>query len=299
MEWTGIAPIAESYWLKHQKMPLVFPDGVRIDSMTDEYRSMCSNDQLNAFESDRILNAKHAFLFSYQATGRRGITEPMRGEQSMLPLVRQTISLANLSLWISKPNGIVFDAIVHFANSDGTLVSHYSKVRPFRPHMDYANSPLEFQDFQRACSVFPQLLTLDSEGTTWRAIYSLLTALREFDWATRFMQVWIGLEALFGPNDAREINFRISQRIAFFLESDKGLAKELFERVKESYKWRSNIVHGLRLSKLSQEDSRKLSLFVETLISRILLKELADPNTISVFDSAGRESFLDSLAFQK
>ncbi len=298
MKWTAAALIPESRWLNNIKLPLSFANGIQIDLLPKEYKTLYSHNDLGTLESDRIRNVNHAFLFPYEATSTRGFIEPMQGNRSMFAVANHTISLANLALWISKPNGIAFVAILHLKHGGGTLTCEYSRARRFIPHMDYMNEPFQYEDFNRACDVFKQLLSINNNGTTWRAVYSLLTALRESDWATRFMQVWMGLEALFGPEDRREISFRISQRIAFFLESDMIAAKALFRDVKKSYDWRSKVVHGLQLAKLNQESARKLSLFVETLTARVLFKELSDPNIVSLFESADRESYLDDLVFQ-
>ena len=227
------------------------------------------------------------------------MVEPVHGGRSMLSVALHTISLANLALWISKPNGLSFGAVITCKDDEVIEISNYSRMRRFKPHIDYFDQSVNHEDFVTACTVYQQLLVIDTDGSTWRAVYSLWTALRETDWATRFMQVWMGLEALFGPADGRELSFRISQRIALFLKNDMPAARKLFANVKESYQWRSKVVHGLHIAKLKPEDSRRLSLFAERLMWRVLLKELSDSHIMSIFESADRESFLDNLVFHR
>jgi hypothetical protein len=152
-------------------------------------------------------------------------------------------------------------------------------------------------DFVRARTLHKQLLSLDEAGTIWRAVYSVSLGLRETDWASRFMQMWIAMEALFGPEDAREITYRISQRIALFLIAEKRNAFDLFQEVKSSYSWRSKVAHGLRLNKLETDESEVLSYSIEQLVATSLKKILLDPNLVKTFDGAQREEFLDSLVF--
>ncbi|MBX3308523.1 MAG: hypothetical protein KF751_20950, partial [Nitrospira sp.] len=96
-------------------------------------------------------------------------------------------------------------------------------------------------------------------GATFRALL-------EQAWPLRFLLHWLAMESLFGPEDGREITFRLSQRVALFLESDKEKAQKLFSEVKNSYSWRSKVVHGLRLSKLKEDESYQLLVGLEQLV---------------------------------
>ena len=44
----------------------------------------------------------------------------------------------------------------------------------------------------------------------------------------RYALFWMALEALFGPEDGREISFRLSPRIAFLLAENSAQAKGFF-----------------------------------------------------------------------
>jgi Apea-like HEPN len=299
VKWTSIAPIRDSLWLNNHAMPLSFPNGVQIDLMNDKYRSLYSEKDIGSYDLQSLHEAKHTFLFQYEATGRRGLVEPMEGNISMASVALDKISLANLALWISKPNGLVFFPIIHFTYDDGTQVSNYSRIQRIKPHIGYLNDNVQVEDFKKACTIYQHILSLDRQGTTWRAIYSLLTALHETDFPTRFIQIWIGLEALFGPEERNELSYRISQRIAFFLKSNTDDVKELFKNVKNSYVLRSKIVHGLHLNYLKNVDVGEITLFVEKLISHVFLKELGDINIIREFENKKRDIFLDNLVFQK
>lgn len=106
------------------------------------------------------------------------------------------------------------------------------------------------------------------------------------------------MESLFGPEDGREITFRLSQRVALFLESDKEKAQKLFSEVKNSYSWRSKVVHGLRLSKLKEDESYQLLVGLEQLVRRSFLEVLRDDATARIFDGESREKYLDSMPFK-
>jgi hypothetical protein len=63
--------------------------------------------------------------------------------------------------------------------------------------------------------------------------------------ADALIDYWIALESLFGTGTA-ELTFRMSLRIAAFIESDPAARRARFEAATESYKYRSLVVHGER-----------------------------------------------------
>ena len=47
---------------------------------------------------------------------------------------------------------------------------------------------------------------------------------------TAFLILWLVIESLFGPEDAREITFRLSQRLALFMGTDSEETRALFRK---------------------------------------------------------------------
>jgi hypothetical protein len=84
-----------------------------------------------------------------------------------------------------------------------------------------------------------------------------------------------------------------------FLGRDQQEVTELFRAVKKSYSWRSRTVHGLRLNKLSQDESSRIGHEVEGIVRKAILLIIEDWETISRFDSSKREEFLDGLVFSR
>ena len=113
-------------------------------------------------------------------------------------------------------------------------------------------------------------------------------------WAIRYSLFWIALEALFGPEDAREITYRLSQRVAFFLGHDRADVKGLFSLTKKGYAYRSKIVHG-RWKEDAGSESQMAE--AEDLVRRSLVRVLEDQELIKTFSGKTRESFLDDLVF--
>ena len=84
-----------------------------------------------------------------------------------------------------------------------------------------------------------------------------------------------------------------------FLGQDQKEVTELYKAVKKGYSWRSRTVHGLRLNKLSQEESSRFGHEVEVVVRRAISLILEDSGTISKFDGSKREEFLDGLVFSR
>ena len=110
----------------------------------------------------------------------------------------------------------------------------------------------------------------------------------------RYALFWIGLEALFGPEDAREITYRLSQRVAFFLSENRKETKQLFATAKKGYGFRSKIVHGRWKE---DKNSEQLMAETESMVRRSLVRILRDPEFTKTFSERGRERFLDDLVF--
>ncbi len=153
------------------------------------------------------------------------------------------------------------------------------------------------QDIVQAGELLGTLLFLGRNGNLWTAIRWLILGLTEQLWDTRYLLQWIALEALFGPDSAQETTYRLSQRIGLFIAGDTEKGKSIFENAKKAYSWRSKIVHGRRLTKLTAEQSAELSLTTESIIRDGIIKILKDPANIKLFDSKQRDEFLDGLAF--
>ncbi|MBU6434628.1 MAG: hypothetical protein KJS98_15075, partial [Nitrospirae bacterium] len=153
-------------------------------------------------------------------------------------------------------------------------------------------------DLGAAKRLFVILQSVSARGPIHMAAQATKKALIEGSWEIRFLLLWIAVECLFGPEDGREISFRLSQRAALFIETDRAQARELFAKVKKSYAWRSKIVHGMRMANLRGDESGILLDELEQLVRRSLSAVLANASVASTFDGEVRENYLDSLAFE-
>ncbi len=300
--WCAIAPINYADPLSKLSVPFEFDKGVVLREVPPWLKKDTFTSYLNATHRHLVLTeVRYAFSSEYEADalGDPDPNWPRKEPRSIQDAYHEAVVLANLALWLAKPSALGFSAIFHADGLPGDPnFRSFQEVRDLKPHMRYEMTCLILEDETLAKKLHAALLTLSREGTVWRSVFSLWQALTEPDWATRYLLLWISLESLFGPEDARELSFRLSQRIGFFLKSDPAEASSLFQRAKTGYAWRSKVVHGLHLSRLDPEDSIRISLDAEILINRSLKKILLDSNLLGLFDSKGREDYLDSLPFQ-
>ena len=162
----------------------------------------------------------------------------------------------------------------------------------------YRSEQHSLAHFDKARSLFEGIKTCAIEGIVRTTIYLACHALLEQNAAIRFTLLWITLECLFGLEHVQpETTFRISQRMALFLEEEKDKRHVLFGQIKKSYEWRSKIVHGLRLKKVADNDSQDLLLELETFVRRSLVAILQKKSMIETFDGKGGEKCLDGLAY--
>jgi hypothetical protein len=80
---------------------------------------------------------------------------------------------------------------------------------------------------------------------------SVQLALRRFDMAygrqaseDKCLDLWIALEALFVPDQGGDLTFRLSTRIARFLETVPDRRRDLAQGLRKLYGLRSRVVHG-------------------------------------------------------
>lgn len=221
--------------------------------------------------------------------------QPRAIQETATELVRYV----NLALWLARPTALSFDVVAHAVNHGTEWVTRQvADYDALCPLPEYENETHIVEDFEKARLLFKTLSGLSLYGTLRTAAQSTIRTLTEQGWTLRFLVLWLVVESLFGPEDAREITFRLSQRAALFLEKDRATARELFSRIKESYSWRSKIVHGLRLAKLTPEKSQELLLELEDLVRRSLLAILCDESMVATFDGRAREGYLDGLPFR-
>ena len=304
MRWVTIASI-NTRWNPPESMALPYelakgicltdlPGWVKSESMLD-YLSWNLRVELRKF-------AQYCVQVSYEAEALGSPDPQWKGEapRSAQETAFERLKLVEFSLFLSQPTGFSFSCVIHAheANSQWFMQQVY-EYAPSVPLPAYERLQPSADDFAQSREVFKALEDLRPASNLRTTARVAIRARTETGFALRFLILWLVLESLFGPDDAREITFRLSQRVAFFTSETAEDVRKVFEKVKTSYNWRSKVVHGLRLAKLQEETSLQLITDLEEIVRKSVRKILLDNELIRVFDGKGREDFLDDLLFNK
>ena len=283
--------------------PLELANGIKIESVPDWIKTDQALEHLSW--SRRNVIQKHllfGFTIEYKAKSLGDPDLDWNGVQprSLQEKAEELIQLANLALWISKPSQLSYDDTLHFDRlGDPTSLRHARSGFGLVPHPKDIETELTFDDFQQAKIIHTVLCELSRNSTLWTAIRLLWKALADRMWESRFLLMWVVMEAIFGPTDPRETTYRLSQRVAFFLGENRKEIINMFRITKKSYSWRSKIVHGLRLIKLSDDESIRISYDLQEIMRKAILAILQNKELVVEIDGKRREQFLDGLVFNR
>ena len=245
-----------------------------------------------------LAEATHAFVAEYEA-GSLGEPDPAwKGSQpkSIQETKYELAVLGNLALWLIRPSPVCFNIVLH-ASQVGDLAvirrleQHHSTLLC---HPQDIGNTLSSEDIDFARMLHSSLALLPRGNAMWTAVRATWSALQMNEEEVRYLLFWIALEALFGPEDAREMTFRLSQRVSLFLAENPSEARDLFARAKTGYAFRSKVAHGRWKE---NPDGLALMAEVETFVRRSLVGLLQDPELTKTFLGKDREAYLDDLVF--
>jgi len=299
--WMTFAPLQPNWVLPSEiNLPFHFNENVSIRLIPEWVGAESAPNRLRERLREKLEEGvKYCIAVEYEADAL-GSPDPERTgrPRAIQHAAADKIHFVNLALWLTRPTDLSFDLVAHAVNHGTEWVTRQIvRYEPIRALPEYQVEEYTLGDIEKSRILYRGLDRISLDGTVRLSGGTTVRALSETRWTLRFLLLWIALECLFGPADARETTFRLSQRVALFLESDPALVEALFEKVKDSYAWRSKAVHGLRLTHLKEEKSQLLLVELEAVVRRVLLSILDKDSIATIFDGAERETYLDRLAF--
>lgn len=105
-------------------------------------------------------------------------------------------------------------------------------------------SELTDEQTARLPEVYAHLANLPQSGSLQLALRRLSLSSERQSLEDRLIDTWIAFEALFAQDATTELRFRASLRIARYVGRDTEARRELFRGLRQSYDWRSHLVHG-------------------------------------------------------
>jgi hypothetical protein len=279
-----------------------FAEGMRIEILPDWVRSEEAVRHLHVSHRTKILRyVVYGFKLDYEAASLGDPDPDYLGDEPRSKQNRavELFNLANLALWIVKPNPISLPTFFHFDRpGDPKSVRSSGSSLGFLHHERDSDNKLSKNDVDLATKLHRVLFNLNRQEAVWIASRLLWKSLFERLWEVRVLIQWVAIEAIFGPPGGGELTYRISQRIGFFLGEDRKDSKRINDKAKHYYGWRSKIVHGSKLNKISNEKSLEVSYASQEYIRKALLKILQSQELIDVINSKNREKYLDDLIFE-
>ncbi len=273
--------------------------GMRVEKIPDWVTSDEALQHHSRNDRTNIKKAGLVFCKRYEAEAL-GSPDPEWHGTNPRPIqdsVDEHFSLASVALWLVAPTWLTCGPVFHFGREgDSQSLRRSGSLRPMRVSSAESKHFPTSNEFAGAKSAFESILKIQRRGSCWIALRMLIRALTEEMWEARYLWHWVVLEALFGPENPGETTYRLTHRIAVFLRSEGGERSNLFREAKDAYRWRSKIVHGRSLNKLTPAISAEMTGITETLVRESFLQILSTPKLLETMNSKARDSYLDGIA---
>jgi hypothetical protein len=215
-----------------QSTSVDFGGGLRLSATPAWVRNQKLLKRASAQDQEAVEHASHAFIVSYEAAAL-GAPDPGWtgvGPKSIQESKYELCVLGNLALWLTKPSPVCFTLVIHAPQVEDEPVAQ--QIQTHGPmllcHPRDIGARITASDLGVAQRLHRGLVAVEPTSAVFTAIRATWAGLQMNIAAIRYALFWIALEALFGPEDAREITYRLSQRLALFLAADRREAKDLF-----------------------------------------------------------------------
>lgn len=301
-KWTAFSPLPFLLTSDfNRSQPLAITEELQFKlTPSDFFKDETFDELLGDKEKGLLKSEQHSLIINYEAEaiGRPIVSFLGETEKSIQEAVTEKIALFPLSLWIIAPSAMTLKPIGHVSiNQESQTLRHYVNYDPMVIHESETTKIFTAIEWNEAISFYKKLIAINSEGTMLTVVKLLHKAVREREWAIRFLLHTMILEAIFGPEDGREITYRLSIRVAHFISIDKEEKIKIFNDCKNLYKRRSQIVHGMRVRKFKgKENPESLVIDIEKIVRRSLIQFVSD-DCFEELNSKKREDFLDSYLF--
>ena len=261
--------------------------------------------EVSRVDMTRTLAARHALVAEYDADSIRHPDPEWQGKkQRFIQELRfESALLANLAIWIIQPSSVCltvgFHALTRLDDGrtmDPPFLLDSQREEQLYCHPKDLDNPVEPRHVIKAAKLFEDLSTIPRNNPAWESLRAFWAGLTMAPPDLRYPYFWMGLEALFGAEDGREIGYKLAQRIAFFLAETPEVARDLFKKVKKCYEMRSKIVHGRWKEDPKIKDVMATT---EAIAATVVRQMMEKPGMVQVFISKERDQFLEDWVFSR
>ncbi len=294
--WESVAPIIPVEVLPN-RVSRIGP-GVMLDAIPAWFKAERQYSQ-KEFGKQEAFSSEVCLRATFEGDGLGELGAGPGGKQGKNHEVSwERIRIANLALWLARPSALHVELVVTTEpepGPGGTAIKGRF-LESIRPHERYAGAALTLNNVQKADMVATAVQGLPRPSSVWTATRFLWLALTEELWETRYVNLWVAIEALFGPENREHIGRKLRGRVAKFLNGDDKEALVARDMVRAGYDLRSAAVHGGRLARRTEQEMSELMLMSEGIILTALRRILCAPELVAAFCSPSRDGYLDDLA---
>lgn len=304
--WYTVAPLKNERALSSDiVLPFELAAGVSLSAPPAEYHDPAIASWIEKCHgSERgFQKARVAFVAKYEADSMGDPDPDWKGPspRSKQDRALDAIRFANIAAWLARPSALGFEFFLHLnvEKIGGVTIWHSGTFFALRTHPDYDGAIVSRADLTKTRELAEALATVPRPGVLATAARMMWFALTEDQWDTKFLLLWVALEALFGPEDyyAKRASAEIPRRVARLFGRDRKEEVEAYRIVEDSYDWRSRVAHGQRVTGMTEAKSKDLVRFAEGMVRTAFRRVLKEPSLIETFsDSNRREAHLDALA---
>jgi hypothetical protein len=258
-------------------------------------------------QGERMLieRTRHALVAEYYADSLGYADPEWKGERpkSIQDLRLEAAILANFAIWLVQPSPVcfttVFHALTHMDHQvfEVPLTNSTPCERPLYCHPEDTGNPFEKRHLLRAAKIHRQLCMIPRKNAVWEALRAFWGALTMEPPDYRYSLFWMGLEALFSPENRRHhLTRNLCQRIALFLADGKKDAQSIYKKAFHCYDVRSTIVHGRWENDPSITAAMKDT---EAIVRTSVRTLIARPEDLGAFLTRKRDSWLKAMHQKK
>ena len=303
MKCCTVSPLLWPAAIDGMNLPIVWGKGVRLDVLPDWALQEDVVGALSFWQKDRLQECTLGLIQYYERSVMEATDRNCQGARglSLEDRAEEQVQLFILASWLAQPLPITVELIIHASDPDN--INHWrieslKQVERTGPGPFDASAELGQGSVQQSRELFAAIDRLPRSGPVWTALHTLWTALQERNRGDlRVLLFWVAVEALFGPEDAREMRHRLAERMALFLAGRGEEARGLYRDVKRGYDLRSKIAHGMRVEKLDVETGERRLDEIQGWLRRSLCSILLCEEAVETFSGSNRERFLDEMAF--
>jgi hypothetical protein len=301
--WHVVAPVYRDFLLEDGLLdePFDLGHGVTLQRKPAWFGAEAIPDSLGYFEKKRAGEAG----LSLTVERRSDQMGPDREQQES---DRSTLRSAETAVWITSGIRLRYDLtiLVEPPGPEGKRRDKGWTVLPSAGPSVMSEDLLTEEHLRTARALLDVLTKLsegERRGPLWVAVRMAALASHQYHADIAFTLMWVGLEALFGPDDPGETAHQVAERIALVLESEPGAARDLYRAVKKSYGRRSKVIHGRADGLLKKETEKEReearTEFTQTRLwlRRAICRIALDEKMREVFSGRGRSDYLAELAF--